>query len=292
MLDYFLHLGTIFLLLGTLTLCLDIIVGFVGYLNLGHVAYWAIGSYTYSLLVLGGVPFIPAMVAAGFVTAGAGFLLGLPTLRLKTHYIAIASLGFMYITNAFIMNMTGVTRGPLGLPGIPRPNIFGYVFRSELDFFLLTLVISVIVTFLIHRILYSPFGKILETIREDEIASRSLGKSTFAYKLQANIISAFFVGIMSALSSSFFQFISPLGFGMQQLIFFLAALMIGGAGSFWGGFLGVIIVQGIEEITRFLPLTPNTVGPMRTIIYAVILIGVMLYRPNGILGKKLKAFER
>jgi len=292
MIDYFIHLFTMFLLLGMLTLCLDIIVGYVGYLNLGHVAYWAIGSYTYALLVTKGTPFLLAMLAAGIVTGFSGLLLGIPTLRLKTHYIAIASLGFMIITTAFLVNLTDLTRGPLGIPGIPRPTILGYTFQSEFSFFLLTIVVSLIVGFLIYRILHSPFGKVLETIREDEVAAKALGKNTFAYKLQANVLSAFFVGIISALSASFFQYISPLGFGVPQLIFFLAALMVGGAGSFWGGLLGAVIIQGIEEISRFLSLPPNAIGPLRTMIYATILILIMLYRPNGLLGKKLKAFER
>jgi len=292
MLDYLIHLAAEFIILSMLTLCLDIIIGFVGYLNLGHVAFWAIGSYTYALLMLHGVPFFVSMVAAGVVAGIAGFLIGLPTLRLKGHYIAIATLGFMYITGAFLSNLTDVTRGPLGLPGIPRPTIFGFYFGSDFLFLGLTVAISLVVALLIYKILHSPFGKILETIREDEVAAKALGKNTFGYKLQANVVSAFFVGIMSALSASFFQYIGPTDFEVPRMIFFLAALMIGGAGSFWGGLLGAVVILGLEECTRFIALPPNAIGPIRTMIYAVILIAVMLYKPNGILGKKIKAFDR
>ncbi len=292
MLDYLIHIAIMFVVLGMLTLCLDIIIGFVGYLNLGHVAFWAIGSYTYALLMLHGQSFFVSMLAAGIAAGLAGLILGFPTLRLKGHYIAIASLGFMYITTALLTNLSDITRGPLGLPGIPRPVIFGISFESDFSFLLLTVGISIVVGVILYRILHSPFGKILETIREDEVASKALGKNTFSYKLQANVLSAFFTGIISALTASFFQYISPTGFGVPQIIFFLAALMVGGAGSFWGGILGAFIVQGLEEMSRFVPLPPNAIGPVRTMIYALLLIAIMLYRPNGILGKKIKTFDR
>lgn len=281
--NYIFHLLTLFILAGMMTVCLDIIIGYVGYLHLGHVAYWAIGSYTYALLLMRGVPFFIAMLAAGIVTGVAGLIIGFPTLRLKTHFIAIASLGFLFITRALLTNLTDLTRGPLGIPGIPRP----FAFVEEWQFFLLTAGISLVVGFVIYRILHSPFGTILKTIREDEVAAKALGKNTFMYKLIANILCAFFVGIMSALSASFYQYISPFGFGVPQMIFFLSALMVGGAGFFWGGFAGAIIILGLEEITRFLPLPVNAVGPLRTMIYATILVVIMLYRPNGLLGKKI-----
>lgn len=292
MTDYIINFLTTFLIFGMLTLCLNVVTGYIGYLNLGHVGIWAVGSYAYALLALKGVPYLAAMLGGGFAAALAGFLIGLPTLRLKSHYIAIASLGLSYIVYSLLLNLTDLTRGPLGLPGIPRPSFFGITFGTPLMYFVLTLTVSGIVGFLLHRILHSPFGKILETIREDEIAARALGKNTYAYKLQAFVLSSFFVGVISALSASFFQYISPLGFQVEQLVFFLAALMVGGAGSFWGSFAGVFFIFGVQELLRFVQLSPNTIGPLRTMFYSLILVLVMLYKPEGLLGKKTKVYQR
>jgi branched-chain amino acid transport system permease protein len=292
MTDYLINFLTTFLIFSMLTLCLNVVTGYIGYLNLGHVGIWAVGSYAYALLALKGVPYLAAMLGGGVAAALAGFLIGLPTLRLKSHYIAIASLGLSYIVYSLLLNLTDLTRGPLGLPGIPRPAFFSVSFGTPLMYFLLTLVVSAVVGFLLYRILHSPFGKILETIREDEIAAKALGKNTYAYKLQAFVLSSFFVGVISALSASFFQYISPLGFQVEQLVFFLAALMVGGAGSFWGSFAGVFFIFGVQELLRFVELSPNIIGPLRTMVYALILVLVMLFKPEGLMGKKLKVYQR
>ncbi len=292
MIDYIINFLTLIVILSMLTLCLNIITGYIGYLNLGHVGIWAVGSYAYALLALQGYPFFLAMLGGGVAAGIAGFLIGLPTLRLKGHYIAIASLGLSYIVYSLLLNLTDITRGPLGLPGIPRPKIFGISFDDSTPYFFFTLGVCFIVGFLLYRILHSPFGKILETIREDEVAAKALGKNTYRYKLQAFVLSSFFVGIISSLSASFFQYISPLGFQIEQLIFFIAAVMVGGAGSFWGSILGAFFIQGIQELCRFLPLTPNAIGPVRTMLYSLVLILIMLYRPQGLVGKKMKVYQQ
>ncbi len=292
MMDYFYNLITLLAFLSLLTLSLNIVTGYVRYLNLGHVGFWAFGAYTFAILTLAGVNFITAMLAGGIMAGITGLILGLPTLRLKSHFIAITSLGFLYITYSLIVNLEGLTRGALGIAGIPRPNLFGYSFQDNFSLMLLTLIITAVSGFIIYRVLHSPFGKVLEAIRDDEIATKALGKNTYWYKLQAFILSAFFAGIAGALSASYFNYIGPSGFAVAQEVFFLAALMVGGAGTFWGSVLGTIIIQGIEEISRFIPFTPNVVGPVRAIVYALILISIMLWHPNGIMGKKIKHFER
>lgn len=292
MFDYLINVVTLIAFLSILTLSLNIITGYVAYLNLGHVGFWAIGSYIFAILALKGTDFFPAMLAGGFAAAISGLILGLPTLRLKSHFIAIASLGFTFIVYSLIINLGDLTRGPLGITGIPKPRILGYSFENSFSFMILTLLITLIAAFVIHRVLHSPFGKILETIREDEVAAKTLGKNTFSYKLQAFVLSAFFAGIAGALSSAYFGYIGPRGFLIPQEVFFLAALMVGGMGSFWGSIVGTILLQGIEEMSRFIPFSPNIVGPLRGIVYALILISVMLWRPNGIMGKKVKHFER
>lgn len=291
--DYLLGFFNNVVILAILGLSLNMIMGYIGYLNLGHVGFWAIGAYTYTLLFMNGTGFFPSLLAGGFLAALSGLLLGIPTLRLKSHYIAIASLGFTYIVHSLIINLTDLTRGPLGIPGIPRPSIFGIDFDSSLMYFLLSLFVGITVAFIIYLLLRSPWGKILETIREDEVAAKSLGKNTFKYKLQAFMLSAFFAGIAGGIYSSFYQYIGgPVAFFIPQLIILLTIVMVGGAGSFWGSIVGAFVVWSAYESVRFLPIEPTMVGPLQQAAYALILIVIMIYRPRGIMGRKVKAFQR
>lgn len=291
--EYLLGFFNNIIYLAILGLSLNMVIGYIGYLNLGHVGFWAIGSYTYTILLMNGTDYFLALLAGGLLAALSGLILGLPTLKLKSHYIAIASLGFTYIVYSLIINLTDLTRGPLGIPGIPRPTIFGMSFDNNLAYFLLSLAVAVVVSIIVYRLLHSPWGKILETIREDDIASQSLGKNTFRYKIQVFTISAFFAGIAGGVYSSFYQYIGgPTSFFIPQLIILLAIVMAGGAGSFWGSIVGAFVIWTAYEIVRFLPLEPTMVGPLQQSAYALILIGIMLFRPRGIMGKKTQMFHK
>lgn len=276
-----------------LGLSLNMIMGYIGYLNLGHVGFWAIGAYTYTLLLMNGTDFFVALLAAGIAAGISGFLLGLPTLKLKSHYIGIASLGFTYIVYSLMINLTEITRGPLGIPGIPRPTIFGISFQNNTLYFLLSWGVTIIACLIIYKLLHSPWGRILETIREDEVAAKVLGKNIFKYKLQAFTISAFFAGIAAGLYSSFYQYIGGTGaFFIPQLLILLTIVMLGGAGSFWGSIVGALVVWFMFEGVRFLPIDPGLVGPLQQAAYALALILIMIFRPRGIMGRKIKAFQR
>lgn len=292
-LNYVADIGTIILYVIILGLSLNMVVGYIGYLNLGHVGFWAIGSYTYTLLFMNGVHFFLALLAGGILAGISGFILGLPTLKLKSHYIAIASLGFTLIVYSLMINLTELTRGPLGIPGIPRPTILGISFDDNVPYFLLSATVTMLVGVIIYRLLNSPWGKILETIREDDIAAQALGKNTFQYKLQAFTLSAFFAGIAGGVYSSFFQYIGgPTAFSIPQLVFLLTVVMVGGAGSFWGSIVGSVIIVLLYEGVRFIPLEPNLVGPIQQATFALILILIMLFRPRGIMGKKVQMFHK
>lgn len=291
MFDYAISLLILIIIYGLLTVSLNMVMGYIGYIHLGHVAFWGVGSYTFALLILHGTPFFPALLAGGVLAGAAGFIIGLPTLRLKSHYIAIASFGFMDILYSLTVNFSDITRGPLGIPGIPRPTIFGYTFESNGQLLLLMVGIGGLLAFVAYRLLHAPFGKILEMTRDDEIATKTLGKNTYTYKLQAFTVGAFIAGIVGGLSASYFNFISPTSFYIPQMLTILAMLMVGGIASFWGSFVGAAVITLMTEGVRFLPFSPNIVGPLRTMIFSLFIIVIMLYRPNGLMGKKLKTFQ-
>ena len=283
--EYFVHLAILIGIYLILTLSLQLSVGFTGLLNLGHIAFFAIGAYTAALLTLNGVPFLTALLLAGIVAMLFGFILVIPTNKLKGDYLALATLGFSFVVYAVTLNFTSLTRGPLGLPGIPKPSILGITFSNNLSFLVLTLIIAGATYFIIKRITESPFGKVLEAIRDDELAAKVLGKNTFKMKGYSLGISAFFAGIAGSLYSHYITFIDPSSFTIMQLIPILCIVIIGGLASLKGTLLATIILVLLPEPLRFIGFPSSIVGPMRQIIYALILLFILIYKPKGFYGK-------
>ena len=282
---YLIHLLILVCIYLILAISLQLTIGFTGLLNLGHIGFFAIGAYTSALLALSGFPFWIAILAAGILTLIFGFLLSLPLARLKGDYLALASLGFAFVVYAILLNWTDLTRGPLGLPGIPKPEIFGFVFSENLAFLLLALAIAAISFFVIHRIASSPFGKVLEAIRDDELAARVLGKNAFRMKAYSFGISAFFAGIAGSLYAGYITFIDPSSFTLLQLIPVLAIVIIAGLTSFKGTVLATIILVLLPEPLRFIGFPSSVVGPARQIIYSLLLLAILVYRSKGFFGK-------
>jgi len=269
------------------------LLGYLGILYLGHPAIFGIGAYTYAILMLDhGFTFFPALLLGGVAAAIAGALLSLPSIRLKSHYIGMTTFAFLIITNNLFLNLRGITRGGLGMPGIPRPTIFGETLLTQASFFPVVLIITVVSLLILHRILHSPFSRVIETIREDETASKTLGKNHIKYKIQFFIIASFFGGIGGGLLAAEIRFINPASFNVDQLLIVLAMVVVGGMGSYWGSILGAIIIVLIPEMLRFMSLPIGFEGPVRLAIYGLIIILFMIFRPNGLLGKRTNIFSK
>lgn len=221
-----------------------------------------------------------------------GILLAIPSFKLKSHYIGIACLAFLFIFNGIVYNLKDLTRGSLGIPGIPRPAIFGIHLESNFSFFIFTLIITILICTILYKILHSPFVKVIEAIREDETAVKTLGKNTKLYKLQIFMISTFFSGIAGALFASFLGFINPQNFHIPQLTTAISMIIVGGMASFWGSIIGTVILVLIPELLRFLTLPPDILAGVRFGVYGLILILFMLLRPNGLMGKRTNIFTK
>ncbi|MBU4360579.1 branched-chain amino acid ABC transporter permease [Patescibacteria group bacterium] len=282
---YIIHLLILIGIYLILTLSLQITLGFSGLLNLGHIAFYAIGAYTSALLLLAGWPWWLCFILAGIIAMVFGFLLSLPTNKLKGDYLALATLGFSFVIYAVALNWTGLTRGPLGLPGIPKPEIFGITFSSNISFLILTIIIVLISYVIIRKITTSPFGKVMQATRDDELATRVLGKNTFKIKSISMAVSAFFAGIAGSLYASYITFIDPSSFTLMQLIPVVCIVIIGGLASLKGTIIACIILVLLPEPLRFIGFPSSIVGPMRQIIYALILLLILIYRPKGFYGK-------
>jgi branched-chain amino acid transport system permease protein len=283
--SYLIHLAILICIYLILAIALQIAVGFSGLLNLGHIAFYCVGAYASALLALAGFPFWVCLIAAGILAMLSGFVIALPTNKLRGDYLALATMGFSFVVYAIALNWTDLTRGPLGLPGIPRPKIFGFVFSDNLAFLILAIAIALICFFALKRIASSQFGKVLEAIRDDELATRILGKNSFKMKTFALGISAFFAGIAGSLYASYITFIDPSSFTILQIIPVLAIVIIGGLASFRGTIIATIIIVLLPEPMRFIGFPSSIVGPARQIIYALLLLLILLFRPKGLFGK-------
>jgi len=283
---YILHLLILICIYAILSMSLNLITGYAGMLNLGHAAFFAIGAYTSTLLVLAGFPFWFAFLAAAGMAALFGLLLSIPALRLRGDFLAIATLGFGEIIRSILLNWTELTRGPLGIPGIPKPEFFGIVFSELWMYFALALVVMAATYFILKKVLSGSFGTALKAVRESEPVSESLGKNVKVLKMQSFALGACLAGLAGCLFAHYITFIDPSSFTLAETILILLMLVLGGMGSLKGSILGAVILILLPEPLRFIGLPSAMVGQLRQIIYAVLLLILIIKRPKGILGKK------
>jgi branched-chain amino acid transport system permease protein len=277
--NYLVHLAILVGIYSILTVGLNWSVGFTGLLNLGHVGFFGIGAYTSALLSLAGFPVWLGMLAGALLAGVSGILLALPTTRLKGDYLALATLGFSFIMGSVARNWTDVTRGALGIPGIPK------IAHSNNLFLAVVFTIAVISYFIFWKLSRSSFGKTCEAIRDDELAAKMLGKDTFMHKIASLGISAFFAGLAGGLFAHYITFIDPSIFGIGDLVLLLSMLIVGGLASVKGAAIGTIILFLIPEPLRFIGFPSSILGPMREMIFALVLLLILIYRPKGIFGK-------
>lgn len=283
--DYFIHIGTLLIIYLLLAQSMNLYLGYTGILALSHIAFYGIGAYTGALVSLHFGHFWLGFLLGGLLAGLFGFLLGLTSIKLRADYLGIATLGFAQIMHSVMQNWTSVTRGALGLPGIPRPSIFGFQLTEKLHYFIFALVISSILMFLMYRIVKSPFGRILETIRDDEVAAKSLGKNTIAYKLIAFSLGAMFAAFAGVLMAHLITYIDPMSFHINELSLVLVMTVLGGLGTFRGPFIGVFFIIFIQEGVTFIKGIPaQYVGATQMILYSLLFLIAMIYFPQGFGG--------
>lgn len=284
--EYILHILVIAGIYIILTLSLNLIVGYTGLPALGHAAFFAVGAYISALLALnfGISPWIGLIVGASFA-ALTGVVIGASSLRLKGDYFALVTIAFAFIVYYTAKNWVSVTRGPMGLPGIPGFSIFGLSLDSTFSYFILVFVFVLITIFIVRRIVDSPFGRVLKSIREDEIAAEALGKDTTKHKLLAFVIGAFFAGIAGSLYAHYITFIDPSSFTIMESILILLMVIFGGMGSIKGSIVGATILVVFPELLRFLGMPSAIAAPTRQMIYGLVLIILMIKRPQGLMGR-------
>ncbi len=284
--EYFFHILVISGIYAILSMSLNLIVGYTGLPALGHAAFSCIGAYTSSLLALrlGISPWI-GLMAGIFLASITGLISSFPALRLKGDYLALATLGFNVIVYGIAKNWISLTRGPMGLPGIPSFSIFGLKITETWQYLVIVLLFVSISFFFLWRITESPLGRLLKGIREDEKAIQMLGVNTVRYKVLVFVVGAGFAGLAGVLYAHYITFIDPSSFTIMESITIILMVIFGGMADLYGSILGAVALVILPEILRFVGLPSSVAAPLRQMIYGILLVILMLKRPQGILGE-------
>lgn len=284
--EYLLHILILIGIYVILAESLNLIVGYTGLLSIAHAAFYGVGAYVAALMALRvGSPFVINVICAVLISGLLGGLVGIPSLRIREHYFVIATFAFQVITFSILNNWVSFTRGPMGLPGIPQPVIFGWTISSHFEFLLLVGAFAVLVFWVCRVIVRSPFGRVLTAIREDEVFALAVGKNVAAYKVAVFVIGSGLAAIAGALYAHYISFIDPTSFTVMESIFILSIVIIGGAGSLWGPVVGAAVLVMLPEILRFIGLPSSVAANLRQILYGGLLVAFMMWRPQGLVGK-------
>lgn len=292
-------IATLVLIYVMLGLGLNIVVGYAGLLDLGFVGFYAVGAYTYALLFhWAGWGFWAALPMAGAMAALFGYILGFPVLRLRGDYLAIVTLGFGEIIRLLLINLSQWTGGPDGIANIPKPTLLGHVMarrapEGEQTFhqmmgwvynsnhvviylYLLALALAVITLIVSNRLIRMPIGRTWEALREDEIACRSLGLNPTSIKLSAFTLGAMFAGFGGAFFAARQGLVNPESFTFIESALILAVVVLGGMGSQLGVILAAILLTALPEVAR-------QFAEYRMLIFGLIMVLMMVWRPQGLL---------
>jgi len=256
---------------------LNLTIGYTGQISLGHAAFMGIGAYSVALLTLNGYSFWVGLPLGMILTFVTGLMLGLPSLRVKHHYLALVTLGFGTVVYLLLANEHEITGGFSGLPGIPRPNLFGLSLSSDVAFYFLVAGFLVVLTILMLWILNSRWGRAFKAIRENDMRAEMVGVSLFTYKLLAFAIGAVYAGIAGGLLAPLMKFVDPTSFPAHESFWFLIMLIIGGSGRFEGAFIGAIVVMLLPEFLR-------GTQQLFFVIFSAITLLLLIFWPSGLAG--------
>lgn len=260
-----------------ISLGLNIAMGYCGQINLAMGAFWAVGAYTAALLNVNYKwPLWLTLPTAMAVAAVIGSVVALPSLKVRSHYLAIVTLGLGEVINIILVNEDKITRGAMGIPGIKRPSLFGLAFNSEQKYYYLVLA-AVILGYLIARqITRHRFGRAFRAVRDDYVAAKSMGVNPGFYQILAITISAVYAGVAGALFAHLNTYISPDIFEFRSTLFVLTMTMVGGMGNLLGSLVGGVLVI-LQEALR-------TFQDWQLVFYGVAVVLVVLFFPGGVMG--------
>jgi branched-chain amino acid transport system permease protein len=260
------------------SLGLNLLMGYTGQIAAGHAGFLAIGAYV-TAIVTANLEWLPCpitLLLAGTISGLIGFLLGIPILRLKGFYIAMATLAFGVVISEIILQWSSVTGGDDGF-SVPTARIGSFVFDSDLKLFYLIIPVTIIMTLLARNLVNGYVGRAFIALRESEVAAQTIGVDLAKYKTVAFAISAFYTGVAGGLFAFLITFLSPDAFTIELSIDFIAMIVIGGMGSILGSIIGAVILTGMQQVLAGLM-------DLQILIFGLSLIVFMIFMPRGIVG--------
>ena len=293
-------LGTVFCIWAILAVSLNLVVGFTGLLSVGHIGFFGIGAYTMAILTSDaaydqlrteaiptfGWPFFAALPACVLLTGLAAIAVGVVFNRFRDDIYVLVSFGFAVIAFNVFLSWRGLTRGAYGIHDIEKPAIGGWVLNGDLEFLALVAVFLVAIVIISWLIVTSSFGRVLTAIREDEQAAAVFGYQVTHFKLAIWVISAMMAGLAGGLFGSWTSFVDPNSFILLESILLVSIVILGGLASIRGSIIGAMAFVLLEEGMRFVPLLPDEfVGQARQVVLGVLLVLLMLFRPQGLAGR-------
>lgn len=290
---YLLRIAGIAGLYMLLSLGLNLVIGFVGLLDLGFMAFYAIGAYTAALLSMQGWPFWASTLAAMAVSAIIRVLIGFPALRLRGDYLAIVTLGFGEVVRLVLNNWDSLTNGPKGLPPVGRTiapaSLFGFTLDTNLHYYYLILACVTGAAWVCHRLNHSRVGRAWIAIREDETAAELMGIEVTRQKLVAFGVSALFAGLAGSIFAHWERFVTPESFTFWESCLLVCAVVLGGMGSVPGMILGAACIVGVPEGLR--DVLGSGFADARYLFFGLALILMAIYRPQGLWPSKRRTLE-
>jgi branched-chain amino acid transport system permease protein len=284
--EYLLHILILIGIYAILALSLNLVAGYAGLLSIAHAAFFGVGAYVAAIMTLDlHSSFLVNVVCAAAISSLFGALIGMPSLRIRDDYFVMATFGFQVITFSVLNNWVSFTGGPMGLPGISQPVIFGWTISSHGQFLVLVGCSCAIVLWVCQRIVRGPFGRVLTAIREDEAFAQTVRKNVAAYKVLVFMIGAAMAAVAGVLYAHYISYIDPTSFTVMESIFILSIVIIGGAGSLWGPVVGAVVLVTLPEALRFIGLPSGVAANVRQILYGGALVACMMWRPQGLWGK-------
>jgi branched-chain amino acid transport system permease protein len=284
---YGIYILSLWLVTAVAALGVNLIVGYAGQETLAQAAFLGIGAFTTAIMTKAGLPFGLAFLASGVLAFIVGLLIGFPALRVQKHYLAFVTLAFSVFVWLFIRNEEWLTGGVSGIQDVPRPSLFGLSLKPARNFYWFVLAVTALLTFAMWWLVRSPWGRAFTALRENPIRAESIGVDVRGYTLLAFAIGSAYGGFAGALYAPLVEFIDPAPFALGPSLLFLLMVVVGGAGSFVGPFIGAAVAVLLPEWLRF-------AQSYYLLIYALLVIVMMAFCPTGIVGlvKRLFALRR
>ena len=279
---------------------LNILTGFTGQISLGHAAFVGVGGYTAAILMTKlNISFWLALPCAGFVAAGAGLVIGIPSLRVKGLYLCMATLAAQFIFEFIFIHWESMTHGIRGI-NVPAPVLGNFVLDTEKRFYFLTLAMVVLAVAYARNLVRSRVGRAFVAIRDRDLAAEIMGISLFRYKLTAFAISSFYAGVAGALWVSFMRIVTPEHFPFHLSIQYLAMVIVGGMGSVLGSIFGAIFMVLTPEVlnvlsaalSKMIPAIGQLFIPMKEVVFGAFIVLFLIFEPRGLaeIWRRIKAF--